>query len=56
LILIKTGSDNDFKEQLFHTAELEYLMKKYSNAGKYDCLFWACYGSVGKVGERLMGL
>jgi hypothetical protein len=31
--------------QVFATkqAELEDFMKKVGNAGKYDCLFWACY-------------
>jgi hypothetical protein len=29
--------------------EMEFLVKSVANAGKYDCLFWACYPkSIGK--------
>jgi hypothetical protein len=34
--------------QIFATSqsELEDLVRKFGKAGKYDCLFWACYPKI----------
>lgn len=42
--------------QVFATtqAELERLLKQVAKAGKYDCLFWACYPKgTGKIKSDL---